>query len=1031
MASLNEIYSKIDQELKSSNRTGLMKILVENALKTKRVQADRIKSILEIEKYRLVFIGTVGAGKTTAICHLFNLLGEFDTIKTVQRKNETKKVKRTETRELLTTGSGYTTICEVEVKSTDEELPYFEVFFQPKSEIVKKIEDFCEVVDRKKNPQKYTKDEETSISVLSTETERALRNIIKLKRTETSDDAEKLLAECDNDIEKFKNKIISELDIIEDLKTEKRFEKETDDKLFEDNNNQIIKKWIKDTLKDISNVRIIGFSIPNKIILHLPKIYFSNSYLDNFHSIVDTNGIDENIFRVDLENYLNDEQSICVFTSNFLNAPDNNVLPILENSLKNDIFNRHQKFIHLILPRNNEVENYFDAEGSWEKGIIQKKRNIETDFTKKLIRFKKENILFFDVFRYYKEQNPIKEYLEDINKDKEIIFDQIFKIISYRKKLTNEIEKLYNDVMTITKIYDVNIENQLNNILLNINQFRFLKTSINFSYEFARFYRQNFDIETKHAIHRRFGIYVVRDINLFYSFSSIAKDLINDTLFSYRENLKNIFIEFIEFPELKQIFENEIILLIENLYHNFVQQITNKIVHKLETLLNNEFWEDLISINGELDYNGQISNKFLTQLEPINNEINQNIEKLWQQNVIFELLKYISGNSNLIFNETTYISDIEIKNYFSLENIEVSNLSDKKEIYFLGENGDGKTILLQAISLALKGNQLHSEVVEILGQNRNLNYVLKIRDESRFVYNFHSKIKNSHNNLYGYGINRFRYANNEDDEKKDVYVSLFSHEKSYMRNPIDWLLKLRLREYIYKEQNIVKAFNINTVAELIGYWLDKEIEIKVTDKEVTFTEKGYEPLYFSQIADGYKSIVVWLCDLLSRLDENQPDCKSIEEYKGIVLVDEIGVYIHPRLQYTLVRKLREKFDGIQFIFTTHGPIVSLGASPDAVFYKLYKENGKTQISEPIPTESIIQMTLNSLITSTLWRLPSCSNKDVNIQDISDDDYPYKLIHDKIEKEIAEKPNIIEDDLWNLIEQELSTIKPVVKDATIK
>ena len=34
---------------------------------------NKIEKILKTPKYDLVFIGEVGAGKTTAICHLFNL----------------------------------------------------------------------------------------------------------------------------------------------------------------------------------------------------------------------------------------------------------------------------------------------------------------------------------------------------------------------------------------------------------------------------------------------------------------------------------------------------------------------------------------------------------------------------------------------------------------------------------------------------------------------------------------------------------------------------------------------------------------------------------------------------------------------------------------------------------------------------------------------------------------------------------------------------------------------------------------------
>ena len=52
--------------------------------------------------------------------------------------------------------------------------------------------------------------------------------------------------------------------------------------------------------------------------------------------------------------------------------------------------------------------------------------------------------------------------------------------------------------------------------------------------------------------------------------------------------------------------------------------------------------------------------------------------------------------------ESTFLDSIKIKNYFSLKDIEITDLKDKKEIYFVGENGDGKTILLQAILLALK-----------------------------------------------------------------------------------------------------------------------------------------------------------------------------------------------------------------------------------------------------------------------------------------------------------------------------------------
>ncbi len=50
------------------------------ALRSISERLSRVKQLLEIEKYDLAFIGKVGVGKTTAICHLFNLLLEEDTL---------------------------------------------------------------------------------------------------------------------------------------------------------------------------------------------------------------------------------------------------------------------------------------------------------------------------------------------------------------------------------------------------------------------------------------------------------------------------------------------------------------------------------------------------------------------------------------------------------------------------------------------------------------------------------------------------------------------------------------------------------------------------------------------------------------------------------------------------------------------------------------------------------------------------------------------------------------------------------------
>lgn len=54
-----------------------------------------------------------------------------------------------------------------------------------------------------------------------------------------------------------------------------------------------------------------------------------------------------------------------------------------------------------------------------------------------------------------------------------------------------------------------------------------------------------------------------------------------------------------------------------------------------------------------------------------------------------------------------YIENLKINIFFSFDDkgVSLDNLLDKSEIYFVGENGVGKTILLQTIAMAVKGKQ--------------------------------------------------------------------------------------------------------------------------------------------------------------------------------------------------------------------------------------------------------------------------------------------------------------------------------------
>ncbi len=313
--------------------------------------------------------------------------------------------------------------------------------------------------------------------------------------------------------------------------------------------------------------------------------------------------------------------------------------------------------------------------------------------------------------------------------------------------------------------------------------------------------------------------------------------------------------------------------------------------------------------------------------------------------------------------ENGYLKWLGFRNFFCIDKLTIEDLEDKKEIYIVGENGDGKTILLQAILLALKGDRNVGEFVNFLKQNPRKPYRLEAKDHNCKIFRF-DEIRPYRefiaNNVFAYGVHRSR----NDSDKTDPYgcLTLFEEDR-YLGNPVKWLQYLHHKETAGEKPPIA----LKTAVSMLKALLNENVDIEVSPDAVIFTERG-NPVKFSQLADGYKSVIIWTCDLLERLSKNQPGTEHIADFKGIVLLDEIELYLHPKWKYQIVRKLRQWFANIQFIFTTHSSTVILGASKDAVFYKLYKEDGLTRISQPVSRVS--HLMLNSIVTSPLFDMES-------------------------------------------------------------
>jgi len=78
---------------------------------------------------------------------------------------------------------------------------------------------------------------------------------------------------------------------------------------------------------------------------------------------------------------------------------------------------------------------------------------------------------------------------------------------------------------------------------------------------------------------------------------------------------------------------------------------------------------------------------------------------------------------------------------------------------------------------------------------------------------------------------------------------------------------------------------------------------------------------FSALSDGYRAYIGWIADMLFHVTATCPSGKKLVENRGIVLVDEIDLHLHPKWQMTALPTLARELPNIQFIVTSHSPLV--------------------------------------------------------------------------------------------------------------
>ena len=98
--------------------------------------------------------------------------------------------------------------------------------------------------------------------------------------------------------------------------------------------------------------------------------------------------------------------------------------------------------------------------------------------------------------------------------------------------------------------------------------------------------------------------------------------------------------------------------------------------------------------------------------------------------------------------------------------------------------------------------------------------------------------------------------------------------------------------------------------------------MKVSRRPLALTmKKNGVKLKLNQLSDGEKCYISLACDIARRLAIANPGADPLKG-KGIILIDEVDLHLHPKWQQNVVSRLVATFPGCQFFITTHSPIVA-------------------------------------------------------------------------------------------------------------
>ena len=302
------------------------------------------------------------------------------------------------------------------------------------------------------------------------------------------------------------------------------------------------------------------------------------------------------------------------------------------------------------------------------------------------------------------------------------------------------------------------------------------------------------------------------------------------------------------------------------------------------------------------------------------------------------------------------VEQVTIINFKNIEHLTLDLMKDSSLkgnwSCIAGINGAGKSAILQALCIVLLGEKYAAE----LGSTRLRRMIRRTPDGPKESAKIEAWVRHGDRKtkialpLYGEGVDEIALRNEPnypemrqlwEDMKNSMLVSYGAarnltpdEEKKHESQAKQVQRQMTLFDPLTRIADVellVKGGPGNdkkrrTLQRLLEKILDKqELWVFSEGNRLTFGRTGTR-VDAIDLPDGFRSTVAWLADLCSAWHDTAPkdsperdtDPSSIT---GIVLLDEIDLHLHPSMARSIVPRLREVLPKVQFVVTTHSPLV--------------------------------------------------------------------------------------------------------------